>query len=277
MSELCEALKHSEALRLASLFENMPSGCLVIDLAGTIVDVNPKALDILGSPSADDTKQINVLAFQPLIDAGVADIARRALSGEKITNDIVYTSRGGKTSTIRFSSTPIYDGDYVCLALILMEDLTEYAVLKSELERNNKLLKTIIDAVPSLIWMKDNEGKYVHANKAFEEFNAFIPDGIIGKTDVEIWPEELVSVLQIADKQAMECEYPLKITENIQHPTLGSRWYSTTKVGVCDSNKNVIGTVGISCDITKQHEQNEILEEAIETLTASLSGNVYVK
>lgn len=277
MSHLCEALKLSEELRHISLFENMPSGCLVIDLSGEIIDVNPSALRILGSPSVKATKEVNILSFPPLVDAGVSDVVRRALSGERITDDIDYTSRWGKTATIRFTSVPIYDGDYVCLALVMMEDITEYNSLKSELERNNKLLKTVIDAVPSFIWMKDNEGKYIHANKAFEEFNAFVSDGIIGKTDAEIWPDDLVGVVQEVDRQAMECEYPLHITENIQHPRLGSRWYSTTKVGVCDSEKNVIGTVGISCDITRQHEQNEILQDAIKNLTDSLSTNTMVK
>jgi PAS domain S-box-containing protein len=277
MSQLCEALKLSEELRHISLFENMPSGCLVIDLSGEIIDVNPSALRILGSPSAEVTKEVNILSFPPLVDAGVSDIARRALGGEKITDDIIYTSRWGKTSTIRFTSVPIYDGDFVCLALVMMEDLTEYSSLKSELERNNKLLKTVIDAVPSLIWMKDKEGKYIHANKAFEEFNAFVPGGITGKIDAEVWPTELVGALQEADKQAMECEYPIHVTENIQHPTLGSKWYSTTKVGVCDSKDQVIGTVGISCDITRKHERDQILAEAIDTLTASLNRNIYVK
>jgi PAS domain S-box-containing protein len=277
MSELCEALKHSEALRHISLFENMPSGCIVIDLAGAIIDVNPKALEILGSPSDEATKQINMLSFEPLVNTGVSDLVRRALGGEKLSDDIVYASTWGKTATIRFTSVPIYDGDYVCLALVMMEDITDYNQLKSELERNNKLLKTVIDSVPSLIWMKDVQGTYLHANKAFEEFNHFVPNGIIGKVDAEIWPEKLVDVLHIADKQAMECEYPIELIENIDHPTLGDRWYHTTKVGVCDANNNVIGTVGISCDITRKHERDKILVEAIEQLTSSLNGNVYVK
>ena len=276
MSELCEDLKNSEVLRHDTLFENMPSGCLVIDLAGEIIDVNPAALRILGSPSAEATKEVNVLSFQPLIDVGVSDIARRALGGERISDDIVYTSRWNKTSTIRFTSVPIYDGDYICLALILMEDITDYNSLKSELERVNKLLKTVIDSVPNLIWMKDKEGKYLHANKAFETFNDFIPTGVIGKIDAEIWPNELVEDLLKADKQAMECEGPLEITENIDHPTLGNRWYHTIKVGVCDDNKNLVGTVGISYDVTKQHEQNEILKDAIKNLTSSLSKNKFV-
>ena len=127
-----------------------------------------------------------------------------------------------------------------------------------------------------MVWMKDANGKYIHANKSFEIFNEFLPDGVVGKTDAEIWPNKLAHELQEADRQAMECEYPVEITENINHPTQGSRWYHTIKVGVCDDKQNPLGTVGISCDVTKQHEQDEILREAIITLTESLAGNELV-
>jgi PAS domain S-box-containing protein len=215
-----------------------------------------------------------MLSFEPLVNAGVSDLVRRALGGEKLSDDIVYTSTWGKTSTIRFTSVPIYDGDYVCLALVMMEDITDYNQLKSELERNNKLLKTVIDSVPSLIWMKDTDGKYIHVNKSYKEFCEFT-ENIIGKTDYEVWTNP--DKYRQDDIKAMECEGPIEVTEEVDHPILGSRWYHTTKVGVCDANNNVIGTVGISCDITRKHERDAILAEAIEQLTGSLNRNVYVK
>jgi len=276
MSATCETLKQNIIYRHENLFKTMPLGCIVIDLNGDIVDVNPKALEILGSPSEEATKEINMLTFQPLVDVGVAAIAIRSLGGEpKIVDDVTYTSRWGKTAVIRFTATPIYDEqDFVCLSLIMMEDMTDYNQLKSELDRNNKLLKTVIDSVPSLIWMKDVNGKYLHCNKSYEKFCSFA-GSIIGRVDQELWdnPEQYIE----ADKQAMECEGPIEITEQVPHPIYGDRWYHTTKVGVCDSSNKVIGTVGISCDITKQVEQDKILAEAIDTLTASLNGNVYVK
>ena len=273
---LCETLKTDVIHRHKSLFETMPIGCLVVDLAGNIVDVNPRALEILGSPSADETKKINMLTFKPLIDAGVTAITIRSLGGEsKIVDDIQYTSCWNKTAVIRFTATPIYDElGYVCMSLLMMEDLTDYNSLKCELERNNKMLKTIIDNIPSLIWMKDVDGKYLHANKAYQTFCDFTGQDVVGKTDKELWdnPEQYIE----ADNQAMQCDYPVEVTEQVPHPTLGHRWYHTTKVGVCDCNNVVIGTVGISCDVTRRYEQNEILKKALMDLTSSLSNNQIV-
>lgn len=279
MSATCETLKHNMIHRHENLFETMPLGCIVIDLNGDIVDVNPKALEILGSPSAEATKQINMLTFQPLIDAGVSALAIRSLGGEaKIVHDIYYTSCWGKTAAVRFTATPIYDEqDFVCLSLIMMEDMTDYASLKCELERNNKMLKTIIDNIPSMIWLKDVDGRYLFTNKSFDEFNSFTNTDPIGKTDYEIWPKDQADSFTAEDISVRECEYPLEKTDAIIHPVYGPKHYHTIKVGVCDKTAKLVGTVGISCDVTKQVERDKILAEAIDTLTASLNGNIYVK
>jgi len=279
MNATCESLKQNVIYRHESLFKTMPLGCIVIDLNGDIVDVNPKALEILGSPSEEATKQINMLTFQRLVDVGVSAMVTRSLSGEpKIVDDVTYTSRWGKTAVIRFTATPIYDEqDFVCLSLIMMEDMTDYNNLKSELERTNKMLKAIIDNIPSMIWLKDVDGRYLFTNKSFDEFNQFTNTDPIGKTDYEIWPKDQADSFTAEDISVRECEYPLEKTDAIIHPVYGPKHYHTIKVGVCDKTAKLVGTVGISCDVTKQVEQDKILAEAIDTLTNSLNGNIYVK
>lgn len=83
------ALKRSEfALRRSEkkyriLFENAPSGILFVDTKGFIRDLNPTLLQILGSPSAEATKSINIFTHQPLIDSGIAWAFRNCISTGK--------------------------------------------------------------------------------------------------------------------------------------------------------------------------------------------------
>ena len=66
-----ERLRENETMyRL--LFDSAPVGILLVDTQGKILEVNPAALQILGSPSAEATKEINLLTFQPLIEAGIS-------------------------------------------------------------------------------------------------------------------------------------------------------------------------------------------------------------
>lgn len=51
--------------RYRVLVENSPAGIITCDLDGNITTVNPATLKLLGSPSAQATKQINVFTFGP--------------------------------------------------------------------------------------------------------------------------------------------------------------------------------------------------------------------
>ena len=276
---LCEIIKNNVLERYDALINNAPVGILLVDLDGNIVELNPRVIEILGSPSIEETRKINVLAFPPLVEAGISEAAKKSLSGEPVVvEEIPYKSVWGKEIVVRFTAVPVYDEkNFVCFSLVIMEDMTSYTQLKLQLERTNKMLKTVIDSIPSMIWLKDREGRYLFTNKAFDEFNSFLSTDPMGKTDYDLWPPDQADRFTHEDLSVRECEYPLEKIDDILHPTLGTKHYRTIKVGVCDADKELVGTVGISCDVTKQYEQDQVLAEAIETLTASLNGNVYVK
>ncbi|MBN1945176.1 MAG: response regulator [Bradymonadales bacterium] len=102
-----EALKLSER-RYRQLIENAPLGILTCDTQGVIQDVNPRLLDILGSPSAHQTREINCLAYPPMVEAGIsADCLQCLQTGEPSQAERPYTSKWGKELFLRYHITPI--------------------------------------------------------------------------------------------------------------------------------------------------------------------------
>ena len=75
-----DQLKESEE-RYRNLVKNAPTGILTIDLQGNIMDVNPKLLEILGAPSAEETRKINFFEFEPLIQAGISEDIQSCIAG----------------------------------------------------------------------------------------------------------------------------------------------------------------------------------------------------
>jgi len=139
-----QALQASEA-RFRGLFENAPVGVLLADAQGNILEVNPAALKILGSPSIDATREINILTFQPLIDAGIsADFHECVRSAISISAEHLYTSKWGKSIDLNIQLTPLVEMDEKTkLTQILIEDITER-------KRSEKKIKHHIEQLTAL-------------------------------------------------------------------------------------------------------------------------------
>jgi PAS domain S-box-containing protein len=109
------------------LFENAPVGIVMADPRGQILDVNASALQILGSPSAQATKSINLLTFPPLIDAGItAGFKQCVETGQPLNGEYPYTTKWGKTVDALIRLTPIPDETGgITLIQIILEDISE--------------------------------------------------------------------------------------------------------------------------------------------------------
>jgi len=92
------------------LFEHVPLGVFQLDPEGYILDANGALLSILGLPSVQVAREINVLHFPPLVQSGFeADIHECLESGEIIISERPYTSEAGKGAYLRLHVAPVAD------------------------------------------------------------------------------------------------------------------------------------------------------------------------
>ena len=93
--------------RYRTLFEDAPLGIISFDREGVITAVNPALLEILGSPSREDTMSFNLLTFPLLTEAGISALIRRCLeTGERIIAENLLTTVWEKTAYLRCHSRP---------------------------------------------------------------------------------------------------------------------------------------------------------------------------
>ncbi|MBC8505715.1 MAG: response regulator [Anaerolineales bacterium] len=147
-----DKLRASEE-RYRTLVDNSPTGVLSIDLDGNIKEVNPKLLEILGSPSAEETKNINMFNFPALIDAGIPAIIRECIKSENPTESThPYTSKWGKNSHLRLHLTPIQNANGVMSGVQAnVVDITKRVDALQELENlNNDLEERVADRTQEL-------------------------------------------------------------------------------------------------------------------------------
>jgi PAS domain S-box-containing protein len=158
---------------------------------------------------------------------------------------------------------------YFMTALV---DITERRRVEQKLEEERILLRTLIDNLPDLIYVKDLQGRKIISNIAdWQASGGKTMEDILGKTDLETYPPELAEEYWAIDRRVMDSGISIL---NREEPGLDSQgnpvWILSSKVPLRDSQGRVIGLVGVGRDIT---ELKRVAEE-IRQLNAELEQRV---
>jgi PAS domain S-box-containing protein len=137
-----EALRESEE-NFRLLFESSPLGTYIAEPNGKINDVNQAALKILGSPSAEATKQINVITFPPLVKNGYAAAFSKCVETAQIQKfESRYLTKWAKDLYLSSYIVPLKnEKGKVVKVYTIMEDTTERNLAIQALKESEKKLK----------------------------------------------------------------------------------------------------------------------------------------
>ncbi|MEM1068677.1 MAG: response regulator, partial [Planctomycetota bacterium] len=204
------------------------------------------------------------------------DHARKALdderrimeTGEPILAEIEYeTYEGGRETWCSTTKVPLKDQSGRVIGTFgISRDVTSQIQAEHELARERDLLKTIINNVPDLIYVKDRAGRFVTANAALLQLLK-IDDvkALVGRTDYDFSPPELACNYVADDQIVMREGKPLLDREETHRNELGEQlWLLTTKVPLRDTEGDVCGVVGIGHDITARKQADEEILAAKE-------------
>ncbi|MCR9296286.1 MAG: response regulator [bacterium] len=127
--------------------------------------------------------------------------------------------------------------------------------LKAEksLEHERFLLHTLLDYLPDAIYFKDRQGKFTRVSRSLAKHLGTTTEEVVGKTDRDFFDASYAAEAQADEEALMRTGKPL-IGKEEQPGWSGSEvtWVSTTKVPLPDNAGNIIGTFGVSHDISAQ-------------------------
>ncbi|WP_370572493.1 ATP-binding protein [Methanomethylovorans sp.] len=135
------------------LLNELPVGIISCKTDGTITSVNDFLVKLLGSPSADATKQINVLTFPPLVKAGVSAAVQKVVVTGKISLfEASYRSRWNKDLFLRLKIIPCKDEfEKVIGCHAIIEDITTTEEKEIEIEYKTRKDDLISDISSNFI------------------------------------------------------------------------------------------------------------------------------
>ncbi len=254
---------------LKTIFDNACVGAAVVDLNGTPVASN-KFLQKMLKYSGKELQKITFKEITHPDDFDADYKLFKKLITKKIpfyTLEKRYICKDNRIVWGKLTASMIYDDEkkpkYI---LSLVEDITHKKETEKKLSFEQALMKALMDLLPDSIYFKDIESKFIRVNKAKALRDGFkSEDELIGKTDSDIFRKEHVEEAINDEKEIIRTGKPiLNKEEKIERLDGKVSWVSTTKMPLYDSKHKIIGTFGITRDITEKKLTEDLLKESEE-------------
>ncbi len=129
-------------------------------------------------------------------------------------------------------------------------------------------LRTLINTLPELVWLKDLNGVYLNCNNAFSRFYGTPEANIVGKTDYDFITKELADFFHANDQAAVAAG---TACHNDEWLTFKSDEYQglfeTIKTPMSDAKGKLIGVLGVARDITQSRKAQHDLQKRMKELS----------
>lgn len=194
----------------------------------------------------------------------------RALSGDDASDVAMFVRHVARPSGIHVvvSSRALHDSEgKIRGAVLLVKDTTQLHEEHASLREAERQKSFIFDSMPDRMWLKDETGRYLVVNRRFAEAAGKTgPGEIVGLTDGDLWPPEIAKRYRADDLDVMKLGSRLRTEEPLVDSSGARRWMETVKARVVDDTGKVIGTTGISYDITERMRAEQDLRLARDEL-----------
>ncbi|MGO8836951.1 MAG: PAS domain-containing protein [Limisphaerales bacterium] len=273
-----------ERLLLRTLIDNLPDAIYAKDLAGRKTMANPADLRNLRCKSeAEAVGKTDFDFFPPDVAQKFHDDDQKVFQGQPVINrEEHFFDAAGRKLWLLTSKLPLRDKDGKIIGLVgIGRDITKRKEAEETLDRERRLLRTLIDNLPDAIYAKDTAGRKTLANLAdLKNLHLKSEAEAIGKTDFDLFPREHAERLHADDQKVIQGQSVINREEYFLDTDGREHWLLTSKLPLHDQDRKIIGLVGINRDITERKlaEDKLAYERGLfRTLMEYLPESIYFK
>ncbi len=261
-----EALRASER-RYKTLAGSAPVGIFETDAEGNCLFVNDHWCRMAGMTPDQARGQGWVAALHPEDkDRIFREWYAAAGGGREFTADYRFRTPEGRVTWLAGSAVALRDEGGTATGYIgTVTDITGLKRAEVALRESEGRLRAIIDNWPSVVFVKDREGRYLLANRACEPYAGEPAERMVGKTDYDYLPAEIADRFRADDRRVLETGEVLRYEE--EAPLRGElRTSLTVKFPLADASGQAYAVCGIATDITDLKRAGEALRASRERL-----------
>ena len=249
-----------------ALADNMPLSLLVKDVNGKILFANKSYLafsdreheNLIGTNDYEFVAPELAEKYRAN-DAKVIETAQpQSGFGQHQTDD-------GQTTMMEHRRIPVCAPDGKVIAIqFLCWDVTQQRNTENALANERFLFNSLLEVFPDAIYFKDTESRLTRFSRSNAEKFQRTPSEMIGLTDADLFAPEHAKETLADEQRILESgELIESKLEQEFYPDQPPTWASTTKVRLEDNSGNVMGTFGISRDVTELMESRRKLQKAL--------------
>jgi PAS domain S-box-containing protein len=178
---------------------------------------------------------------------------------QKDTGELIY---------VHVLKSPVYDARNQIIGVqAIFWDVTEKRRAEESLAQERRLLTSLMDHVPDSIYFKDRGSRFIRINQAMVNRFSLVDAGdALGKNDFDFFRPEHAQAAFDDEQRVMTTGQPIIGKEEKEvWPDGRVIWVSTTKMPLRDTRGQIVGTFGVSRDITDRKRIEEALQQAKET------------
>ena len=150
-----------------------------------------------------------------------------------------------------------------------------------ELKQEQNLFRSLLENIPDAVYFKDLRSRFIKVNEAMASNYGYDQESILGKSDADLFTEEHAQPAYEDEQNIIRTGEPIvgkQEKETFDDGTI--KWVSTTKLPLRDEHDHIIGTMGISRNITdlKIAEQKLASESTLlKTIIDHALAGIFVK
>jgi PAS domain S-box-containing protein len=247
---------HESEERYRSLVEAAPDVIYTVSAEdGSLTSLNPAFETLTGWSRAEWLGKPFVGMVHPDDLPVAVERFQKALRGEMHPpRELRVLCKSGEYLVGEFTSTQQVKDGKVVGQLAIARDITDRKRAEEALIEERYLLHTLMDNLPDAVYFKDRESHFTRINKAdVKLFGLSGPAQAVGKTDFDFFTTEHAQEAYNDEQQIIRTGQPVVGKEEMETwPDGHVTWASTTKMPLRDAKGNIIGTFGVSRDVTER-------------------------
>ncbi len=268
--QLAQQLQQQEDF-FRSVTEALQDVVCLCDVSGELLYVSPSVEPMVGWTPEE------------LIEQGCQNLAhnedwprlqeqhRRNLQGESTCLRWRCRHKQGHFVWVETSSTPIRDRQgNVCQVAKCTRDISAQMQVEQRIRESQQRLSAVIESATDAIYIKDQQGRYILLNEAAARLAGRSKEELLGKTDTELYGAGSGRRSRETDLHVMRTGEPLTYERRVQG---GRRTLLVCKTPYRDYRGRIVGTVGISRDITDRKFEEQLQQLRTDVLQKMAQGS----